>query len=447
MRGPIVDSSGGVSGNDLLDIVCDLFPYKYSVVSDANDQAITAFCKYLDFDVHEFPSGLEINGWKVPDNWCVLDATIRHHGSIIYDAKSHPFAVGAISPGFVGTLDAADLKKHLYFSSESPGAVPYHWVNLYRPGNRDWAICVTKDFYDQIPEGEFEVELRVSEKPGSMKVLDFTLPGESEETVIVNAHNCHPFQANDDISGCAVGIGVFLSLSRWEKRKFTYRLLIAPELIGTVHWLNAQSDVAQLFVGALLLKSVGNSASLRLQYSFTGDSQLDRAAASVLASRQLNSLPGKFRTVYGNDETVFDSPGYEIPTISLTRYPFLGYHTDADVPEALSTQALAETLDCVLDIFGAIERNQYLRFSGRGLVALSHPRYDLYRAAPAPGLDRTPYDDSQRQWNLLMNCLPRELNGKQSTIDLAVKYGLPVLDVCDYLEEWVVRGLAHVEKR
>ena len=34
-----------------------------------------------------------------------------------------------------------------------------------------------------------------------MKVLEYTLPGSSSETIIINAHNCHPFQANDDISG------------------------------------------------------------------------------------------------------------------------------------------------------------------------------------------------------------------------------------------------------
>jgi aminopeptidase-like protein len=437
-----MSNSYRASENDLMDIVRRLYPFNYSVVSDGSDDAISEFCKYLDFEVHEFPSGVELNGWRVPNNWRVLDAKILYRGDVIFDATLNPLAVGVLSPSFSGTLSRSELREHLYFSSETPTAVPYHWTNLYRLGDRDWAICVPKNFYDSLPDGDFRVELRVREEPGSMKVLDFTLKGESDETLIVNAHNCHPYQANDDISGCAVAISVFLALQQWESRKFTYRLVIAPELIGTVHWLNSEAERAAHVSGALLLKSVGNPAELRLQHSFGGESQLDLAALSVLSNRVPNSRPGGFRTVYGNDETVFDSPGYEIPTISLTRYPFPGYHTDADTPEQLSEHSLAETMACVLEIFEALERNASLHFSGRGLVALSHPKYDLYRAAPAPGVDRTAYDVGMRQWNLFMNCLPRELDGTNSAVDLAVKYGLPVLDVCEYLEQWVNRGLA-----
>jgi hypothetical protein len=66
----------------------------------------------------------------------------------------------------------------------------------------------------------------------------------------------------------------------------------------------------------------------------------------------------------------------------------------------------------------------------------------LYRAAPAPGIDNGEYLDVSRRWNLLMNCLPRELNGSNSGIDLAYKYELPVDEVCAYLNEWVEKQLA-----
>lgn len=427
-----------------MSVVRALYPYNYSIVSDANDEAVAVFQKYLDFFVHEFRSGSEVNGWIVPNNWEPIEATISHEGNVILDAMQRPLGVGVLSPSFRGTLDQVELKQHLFFSTESPNAIPYHWSNLYRPADQDWALCVTKKFFDSLPAGEFEVNLDVKERTGSMKVLDFVLAGESDETIILNAHNCHPFQANDDISGCAVAIGVLSALRELGNRRFTYRLVIAPELIGTVHWLDAVSDSAGPIVGALLLKSVGNSADLRLQHSFLGKSQLDIAAGSVLTRYVPGSQGGGFRTVYGNDETVFDSPGYEIPSISLTRYPFNGYHTDADTPESLSVSALDEAMHVVLEILEALERNLVLRFSGRGLVSLSHPRYGLYRAAPAPGLDRQSYDESERRWNLFMNCLPRELDGTNSSIDLAQKYGLPVLEVCEYLEQWHSRSLGHL---
>lgn len=426
----------------ILDIIRKLYPFAYSVVSSENDRAISTYLEELNFDVVEIRSGCELNGWIVPPDWRTIRANLFKDEELILDAMSTPLGVGVLSPLFKGTISLAELKKHLFYSDDCPDAIPYHWTNLYRPAEKDWAFCVKKEFFDSLVEGEYRVELETLEQPGTMKVLDFTLPGMSSDTILLNGHNCHPWQANDDLSGCAVGIAVMQALQARESRKYTYRLVVAPELIGTVHWLAGLKQTNMRFSGAIMLKSVGNASPLKLQHSFEGSSQIDKAAASVLRARNPDYVSGAFRTIYGNDETVFDSPGYEIPTISLTRYPFSGYHTDADTPDGLSPDALEETYEVVLEIMDALESNETLRFSERGLVALSHPRYRLYRAAPAPGLDKAEYLDISRRWNLLMNCLPRELNGHNSAIDLAYKYELPVAEVCAYLKEWKEKGLA-----
>ena len=427
----------------ILDIVKKLYPYAYSVVSSENDRAISAFLSELPFDVIEFSSGSEHNGWLIPNDWHVVKANIYKKDELILDAKSSPLGIGILSPSFNGVLSLAQLKKHLYFSSDCPKAIPYHWKNLYRPAEPEWAFCVDKTFYDSLEDGEYHVELETKETPSTLKVFDFVLPGENKETILLNGHNCHPWQANDDISGCAVGIAIMQILQRRKKRKHTYRLVIAPELIGTVHWLaSLDQSIASDIIGAVMLKSVGNERQLKLQYSYLGDSQLDKASNNILRRRDPDLVSGAFRTVYGNDETVFDSPGFEIPSISLTRFPFKEYHTDADTPEILSEEALVETRDIVLEIIEALEENETLSFKEKGLVSLSHPRYDLYRAAPAPGMDREEYLEISSRWNLLMNCLPRELDGQTTSIDLADKYNLPVDEVCEYLKQWRDKGLA-----
>jgi len=427
---------------NILDIVRKLYPYRYSVVSSANDRAISAFLEELDFDIVEIPSGHEHNGWIVPPDWRVIRADLFKDEKLIFDAMANPLGVGVLSPSYSGEISLDELKQHLFYSDDCPDAIPYHWTNLYRPAERDWAFCVNKAFFDSLTVADYRVELETIEQPGSMKVLDFTLPGRSSDTILLNGHNCHPWQANDDITGCAVGIAVMQTLQLSKSRKFSYRLVIAPELIGTVHWIAGLGESVSSLTGAIMLKSVGNSRPLKLQHSFMGNSQLDKAASSVLRQHNSNFISGAFRTIYGNDETVFDSPGYEIPTISLTRFPFEEYHTDADTPNRLSLVSLDETYDVVLEIIDALEGNEILRFSGRGLVALSHSRYRLYRAAPAPGMDKGEYLDVSRRWNLLMNCLPRELNGNNSAIDLAYKYELPVSEVCAYLKQWMEKGLA-----
>ena len=210
----------------ILDIVRSLYPFGYSVVSDENDRAIDAYRQELDFKVVEVASGTELNGWLVPASWKVRQAEIRFEGQVIHDANASALGVGVLSPSFSGTLSRNQLKDHLYFSEDCPEAIPYHWTNLYRPAQKDWALCVPKAFHDNLQEGDYQVDLVTEESPGTMKVLDFILPGELPDTVLLNGHNCHPWQANDDLSGCAVGIAVMQALQQRAQRRYTYRLVI-----------------------------------------------------------------------------------------------------------------------------------------------------------------------------------------------------------------------------
>jgi aminopeptidase-like protein len=231
-------------------------------------------------------------------------------------------------------------------------------------------------------------------------------------------------------------------LAKRPSRRFSYRLVIAPELIGTVFWLDKLGETARQLRYTIMLKSVGNSRPLKLQESYTGDARIDHAAHYVFRSRFRQYDSGRFRTIYGNDETVFEAPGYEIPSISLTRFPFFGYHTDLDTPESLDEGALQDAIDTTLAIIDVMEKDISPRFLLKGLVSLSSPRYDLYRAAPAPGVDKEDYSAVNARWNLLMNCLPRELDGKTPLLDIAKRYELPLDEVYDYVTRWIEKSLA-----
>ncbi len=427
----------------VLELIRRLYPYGYSIVSGENDRALKAFLSELPFNVSEYPSGCELNGWVVPSAWLVIHAKLFHNKNLIYDATKNPLGVPVLSPSVTGSFTLDQLRSHLFFSDIQPNAVPYHWTNLYRPASQIWGFCIPKNLVETLSEGGgYDVDILTETHPSTMKVLDYFLPGAESETILLNAHNCHPFQANDDISGCAVGIRVLQQLAKWPNRRFSYRLIIAPELVGTVHWLHKLGKEAKHLTYAIMLKSVGNNAPLKLQESFTGKSAIDKAAHHIFKNRFNKYVSGPFRTIYGNDETVFDSPGYAIPSISLTRVPFPEYHTDADTPDSLSESALEETVETVLDILAAMELDICYRASFTGLVALSHPRYDLYRAAAAPGIDRAKQSDKDKEWNLLMSCLPRYLDGKTSLLEIADRHQLPINEVAAYVAKWVDKGLA-----
>ncbi len=428
--------------DDLLRLVRKLYPFPYSVTGRGNDDAVAAFQSELPFQVHEVASGSELNGWRTSPACHIEKAEIRKDGRLIYDGRASPLGVITLSKSFRGRVSLTELKEHLYFSSESEDAIPYHWTALYRPSERSWGFCVPHRLYQALEEGDYDVDLVATEKTGTMKVLDFLLPGDSSETVLLNAHNCHPFQANDDISGCAVGIRVLQMLRQRQRRRLSYRLVIAPELIGTVFWLDALGAKARDLGCTIMLKSVGNDRPLRLQQSFTGEAQIDKAAHHVFRHRFGQYDSGEFRTIYGNDETVFEAPPFEIPSISLTRFPFFGYHTNLDTPDTVSGPRLLDTAETALLIIDALEQNLLVRSTMTGLVALSHPRYGLYRAAPAPGIDREKYAEINTKWNLLMNCLSRHLNGRTHLLEIADRYGLPIADVHAYVSRFVEKGLA-----
>ena len=264
-----------------------------------------------------------------------------------------------------------------------------------------------------------------------------------KKTILFNAHNCHPFQANDDISGCAVGIALFKYLKDKKNLRYSYRLLICPELIGTMFWINKIFKKDKNISAAILLKSVGNNRKLKFQKSFDGNTKLDMIAKNVFDSKYKEYESGPFRTIYGNDETVFESPGYKIPTISLTRFPFKEYHTDLDKPNKLSEKQLVDTLDTCKKIIWYFEKNYSYKVNFKGLISLSNPKYDLYKKTFSVGIhnSKVKINSSDIKWNLLMNNLPMELENGRDVLYLSNKYNLPFNDILYYLNKWEEKKL------
>lgn len=427
----------------MIERVRRLYPFAYSVTGKGNDDGVSASMNELEFRVHEYESGQDVNGWLIPHACMVDKAEIRHGGKVVYDGALSALGVITQSDSFSGTVDLEELKKHLHWSEEDPNAIVYHWTRLYRPDEKDWGFCLPGNLVAGLEDGAYEIDLITRKEPATMKVLDYVLPGDGNQTLLLNAHNCHPFQANDDISGVAVGIEVMRRLQKIDRRRFTYRLLVAPELIGPVFWLrDLGKDAASVLAGTIMLKSVGNDRDLRLQESFTGDSILDRAAHHVFRHRYGDYDSGAFRAIYGNDETVFESPPYTIPSISLTRWPFAEYHTDQDTPDRLNEDRLQDAVETALGICMTLEHNVCLTPRFEGLVSLS--RQGLYKTIPHVGEDGVDYSSLAGRWNRLMNCLPRHMDGRTGLLHVADLYDLPLDEVHAYAMEWVEKGLAEI---
>jgi len=456
---------------NVLPLVKKLFPFNYSITGQGNDNAIPQYLSELDFDVHEYASGQSLNGWFIPHSWHIKKAKIYHENKVVYDAGLSPLGLATLSPSYTGKLSLNELQAHLTSSKELPDAVLYQWKNLYRPREVTWGISIPHRERIKLEDVEYRIEIETKSTPSTMKVLDYLLPGESKDTLVINGHNCHPFQANDDISGCAVAIRVMQALQKratLKPFKYSYRLLIAPELHGPMFWLNDMDQEEQSKIkGCILLKSVGNKAAMRLQNSYLGNQPLDAAAEFTFKNKYINFDQGGFRSIYGNDETVFEAPPYNIPCISLTRWPFSEYHSDLDIPELLSEQHLQDCVDTVINIIENYEVignktlpnknkkhsnslfyskeisndkfNQCYKINFNGLVCLS--AYGLYKSIPEVSNTGVDYNSINGRWNKLMNCLPREIDDDMTVNDLSIKYDLPRQEIYEYLREWVENKL------
>lgn len=429
----------------ITEILKKIYPFNYSLVSRDNIKSIPTYKKFLNFKVHSFKSGEQINGWKVPNEWRNIKGNIYKNNKLIFKADKI-FGVPVNSKSFKGKVTFKKLLDHINVSNKLSNAIPYNWTGLYREKKNYWGFCMTKKQLNKLPKSNYFVDIKTSEKKSSMKILDFVLKGKSDQTIIINAHNCHPYQANDDMSGCAVGISLLKKLSRTKDRFFTYRLLISPEITGTVFWLNKFKEQSNNFKYCILLKSVGNKNYIKLQKSFQGDTDIDNIASELIKKQFKKFKVGKFREIYGNDETVFNSPGFDIPSISITRVPFKEYHTNQDKLNLINEKRLKEVENFTFKIINSLEKKKkkltYLNVNFKGLICLSNKKYNLYLNAIAPGIDKKRYTGLDRNWNLMMNNLPNDINYNNNSVEeISKKYNLPLNQLKKYIDKWVKKKL------
>jgi aminopeptidase-like protein len=425
----------------MYDLLKKIYPLRLSVASDETDKANDILCLELPFEVHEFQSGKEYNGWVVPQHWRPLKAQIRKSGTLIYDGMHHPLGVAGHSLPFSGKIHLDELKKHLFYHPELPDALVYHCDYIYKPWNKSWGMSIPFNLWNTLEEGEYEVILETEFSDGTMKVLDYYLPGDTTDTIIFNAHNCHPGQANDDISGVVVGIETIQRLRKKSKRKFSYRLIIGPEHLGTVFFLNQMNEeIVGTFKYAFFLEMLGNDNRLALQESFFGNSLIDSAAHHYLKFHEPDYFSDKFRKIIGNDETVWEAPGYEIPCVSLSRFPYKEYHSNLDDEKIIHKDKLENSVTTLLGILDILETNVRTQRNFKGLLALSNPKYDLYCHTYDPSIRRA-IDVENIKWNDLMNHIVRYFDGTVSILDIAIKYEIPYEQVLAYLIKFQRKGL------
>ncbi len=363
----------------MLDLIHELWFLKREIVSDDYDRALARLAAEIPMTIHEYPTGTHAWTWTVPEKWTCHEAYLETlDGRRLIDYADHPLHVVSYSLPFEGVVSRDELFQHLHVHKHLPDAIPF----VFKYYQRDWGLCCSQTLRNSLTDEEYRVVIRTSFEPGALKVGEVVVPGESEQSFMLVAHLCHPAMVNDDLTGVIVGLDVARALLARPKPRYTYRLLILPETIGSVAYLSSHEDLIPKMVGGLFLEMLGNDAPLALQQSLQPTSQSDKALVSALRGIAPDAYVGSYRTIINNDERQFNAPGVRVPMLSLSRVenpnspearfnPYPQYHSSADTPDIISEARLIHARDTVLALLDAFERNQYVVNNFKGEVFAS----------------------------------------------------------------------------
>ncbi len=429
----------------MMPLIQELCAFRTGVVADENADLFARIAQELPLEIFEFDSGDTFNGWLVPENWSVRKAKIWCDGEEIYNGAAHTLGVGYYSRSFSGELSWEELKPHLVTNPSLPEALMFHCMWQYRPWDADWVFSMPYSIYQKLGPGRYHVELETYRREDKMLVAHSHAAGASNKTIVFNSNNCHPHMANDGFAGTVV----LIRLMQWlmeQETYYSYRFVLGPEHLGTVFYLRdlPQVDVENM-VGGIFEEMPGTDGPLVATSTFLGNHMIDNAFSNVLRHHSKSHELVPWRSGAGNDETVWEAPGYEVPFVELTRRedqfaPYPEYHSSLDTPDLMRSEQLEEMLDILKRVVGVLERNYFITRSFDGLICLSNPDYALYMERPDPTVEKNLEADAEK-WGHLLDSIFRYMDGRHSILDIAEKHDVSFDRLYKYLQAFEKKGL------
>jgi len=329
-----------------------------TAINQDTDIFVNHLVKHLDANLVEGVSGEECFSWQLPFNWKVRRAQLtKKNGQVIADFDHNPLHLWTHSVSFKGTVSREELlEKHICTDPNRPDEIMYHYRNGYRYGTREWGFSlpynIVKEMHDDVYNVEIDSDL---DHNNTLKVVDAFLPGRNIETIFIMAHTCHPGLISDGIGCVAIAIELFHYLRSLSNRTYSYRFIFGPEYFGALTYLKngEKENIENLHMG-LYLDMLTNHEPLGFQYSMQGNSLMDKVLKNVLPNHCGTYLKKPYRGLWGNDETFYNGPGFEIPTAGLGRGMHREYHYNSDNFENMSIYHAKESywiLRRILDVF------------------------------------------------------------------------------------------------
>lgn len=385
----------------------------------------------LDVKRYRYHTGEDHGTWIVPPKWDIKDAWLKDRGgNIIASYSEHPLFVSPYSKPVHLTLTKKELMAHTVSEPKQPDAFAFNWRYAAdaRLRLKDWGISLPLNRLSKLDEGPFELYIDVDISDDDMLVGEIVVPGKSEDTILFIANYCHPGQVNDSFSGLAMFMKVMHVLAQREQCRYTYKLLILQETIGSAIHIAADPARLRRVKGAVFSEMVAWGKDWFIKKSRKGDSLMD-----LLAEECCKKFPhfktSDFFSLVGNDEYIFDSVQVGIPTLSLQKYPFDEYHTSNDEPSRIVDADLMHASEVMLHMIDVLEKDAVYEFTVP--VPFWMTRYDLYSD------DQYEPDSFARNLKIVYHYL----DGEKSILEIAGLVDSPFEAIYSYIKKMETNGL------
>jgi len=360
------------------EIIEKLWDTRRDLVSDGYDEAITYLQSLLPGSkIHSFPSGYKTETWTVPKKWTVTEAYIKNNKTKqkLIDIQNHGLHVMSYSQSVnIPHATWQEVNEKIYSNPECNWGIPFKF-SYYKD---DWGFCCADKFRPTAVSQEFcddfTVKIKSKFSKGSLKVLEYIIPGKRKEEILVMAHLDHPFQVNDGLSGVAGLVDLALNI---KDNKYTYRFWILPETIGSLCMLHKFSK--ENIKIAIFLDMIGVNGPLICQQPYSWHNPLREVINKIAKNGSglfINNniiscnkkdliLTDNLRYI-GNDDRVLNF--IRIPCYSFNRVtdssnefgkPFLEYHTHVD--NKYDEDNIMLTVTSLIDIFKYYEQDDYAK--------------------------------------------------------------------------------------
>jgi aminopeptidase-like protein len=181
-------------------------------------------------------------------------------------------------------------------------------------------------------------------------------------------------------------------------------------------------DWISQFKYAVFTEMLGTGGRHALQFSRQENTLIDRAATYVLSRRGCDHTSGRFSTVLRNDERISNGINIDIPSISLSRYPYPEYHTSDDNPSIIDMANIRESWEITRDILTILDEDRTL-IPGDVFGQPFLTRYGLFYDPVSAG------GDASKNYNKIMEDIFSYSDGENSLFDIAQRFDYPWDDV------------------